>query len=158
MGMSAVRESDMSFMARALVLAEAAAKVGEVPVGALLVDSDGSTLAEAVNSPITNNDPTAHAEIQVLRAAGAVLGNYRLPGTTLYVSLEPCCMCAGALVHARVSRVVFGAKDPRAGALGSAFDLAESKSLNHCLRVTGGVLEAQSATLLKRFFRDRRCN
>ena len=147
---------DASLMARALVLAEAAASAGEVPVGALLVDGYGSTLAEAANCPIANHDPTAHAEIEVLRAAGAAAGNYRLSGTTLYVSLEPCFMCAGALIHARVERVVFGAKDSRAGALGSVFNLAENPDLNHQLEVTGGVMEDESALLLQRFFQDRR--
>ena len=147
---------DVSLMARALVLAEAAASAGEVPVGALLVDGYGSTLAEAANCPIANHDPTAHAEIEVLRAAGAAAGNYRLSGTTLYVSLEPCFMCAGALIHARVERVVFGAKDSRAGALGSVFNLAERPDLNHQLEVTGGVMEDESALLLQRFFQDRR--
>ena len=147
---------DALLMARALVLAEAAASAGEVPVGALLVDGYGSTLAEAANCPIANHDPTAHAEIEVLRAAGAAAGNYRLSGTTLYVSLEPCFMCAGALIHARVERVVFGAKDSRAGALGSVFNLAENPDLNHQLEVTGGVMEDESALLLQRFFQDRR--
>ncbi len=147
---------DASLMARALVLAEAAASAGEVPVGALLVDGYGSTLAEAANCPIANHDPTAHAEIEVLRAAGAAAGNYRLSGTTLYVSLEPCFMCAGALIHARVERVVFGAKDSRAGALGSVFNLAKNPDLNHQLEVTGGVMEDESALLLQRFFQDRR--
>ena len=147
---------DASLMARALVLAEAAASAGEVPVGALLVDGYGSTLAEAANCPIANHDPTAHAEIEVLRVAGAAAGNYRLSGTTLYVSLEPCFMCAGALIHARVERVVFGAKDSRAGALGSVFNLAENPDLNHQLEVTGGVMEDESALLLQRFFQDRR--
>ncbi len=154
--MRAVDRLDASLMARALVLAETAASAGEVPVGALLVDGCGSTLAEAANCPIANHDPTAHAEIEVLRAAGAAAGNYRLSGTTLYVSLEPCFMCAGALIHARVERVVFGAKDPRAGALGSVFNLAESPDLNHQLEVTGGVMEDESALLLQRFFQDRR--
>ena len=154
--MRAADRLDASLMARALVLAEAAASAGEVPVGALLVDGYGSTLAEAANCPIANHDPTAHAEIEVLRAAGAAAGNYRLSGTTLYVSLEPCCMCAGALIHARVERVVFGAKDSRAGALGSVFNLAENPDLNHQLEVTGGVMEDESALLLQRFFQDRR--
>jgi len=154
--MKVAERPDALLMARAMVLAKAAAEAGEVPVGALLVDAHGSTLAEAANCPIANHDPTAHAEIAVLRAAGAATGNYRLPGTTLYVSLEPCFMCAGALIHARVKRVVFGAKDPRAGALGSVFNLAESPDLNHQLEVTGGVLEAESALLLQRFFQDRR--
>ena len=156
MNMRANDRLDASLMARALVLAEAAASAGEVPVGALLVDGYGSTLAEAANCPIANHDPTAHAEIEVLRAAGAAAGNYRLSGTTLYVSLEPCFMCAGALIHARVERVVFGAKDSRAGALGSVFNLAENPDLNHQLEVTGGVMEDESALLLQRFFQDRR--
>jgi len=156
MNMRVAKGLDASLMARALVLAKAAAAAGEVPVGALLVDAHGSTLAEAANCPIVSHDPTAHAEIEVLRKAGAVVGNYRLPGTTLYVSLEPCSMCAGALIHARVKRVVFGAKAPRAGALGSVSNLAESSDLNHQLEVTSGVLEAESALLLQHFFQDRR--
>ena len=142
-------------MRRALELAAQAAMAGEVPVGALLV-RDGQVIAEAGNRPITSHDPTAHAEIQVLRRAGQRLGNYRMPGTTLYVTLEPCPMCAGAIVHARISRLVFGAADPRTGAAGSVYNLLQSPSLNHRAQITGGILSAQSAELLQTFFRARR--
>lgn len=154
--MSAASDADAAFMARALRLAEAAGSAGEVPVGAVLVADDGTVLAEAANSPVADHDPTAHAEIRVLRSAGAMLGNYRLPRTTLYVTLEPCPMCAGALVHARVERIVFGADDPRAGACGSIFDLVRSAQLNHRMDVSGGVLAEESAALLQRFFERRR--
>jgi tRNA(adenine34) deaminase len=147
---------DESLMRRALELAHAAARDGEVPVGAVLTGPDGAILAEAANSPIRANDPTAHAEIVVLREAGRRVGNYRLPGTTLYVTLEPCAMCAGALVHARVSRLVFAAADPKAGACGSVFDVVRSERLNHRVEVTPGVLRRDSAELLKAFFLARR--
>ena len=121
---------DIHWMRRALELATLAAREGEVPVGALIV-KDGELIAEGRNRPIAHHDPTAHAEIQALRAAGKVLNNYRLPGTTLYVTLEPCPMCAGAIVHARVERVVFAATDPRTGAAGSIYNLLQSEKLNH---------------------------
>jgi tRNA(adenine34) deaminase len=143
-------------MERALSLAVAARDGGEVPVGAVLIGAHGEVLAEAANRPIAGNDPTAHAEMLVLRAAGEKVANYRLPGTTLYVTLEPCAMCAGALIHARVERLVFGAPDPRAGACGSVFDLVRDARLNHRLEVSGGVLAEQSAALLKSFFDERR--
>ena len=143
-------------MKQALVLARAAGKQGEVPVGAVLVAEDGTLLAESGNMSIATNDPTGHAEICVLRAAGRNLGNYRLPGSTLYVTLEPCPMCAGALVHARIARIVFGAVDPRAGACGSVFDLVRSAQLNHQIEVTQGVLAEESGKLLKDFFIERR--
>jgi tRNA(adenine34) deaminase len=149
-------EADFAHMRRALVLASAAREQGEVPVGAVLVDAQGTVLAEAGNGPIAASDPTAHAEMLVLRAAGERVANYRLPGTTLYVTLEPCAMCAGALLHARVERLVFGAADPRAGACGSVFDLVRDARLNHRLEVSGGVLQAQSTALLKSFFGERR--
>jgi tRNA(adenine34) deaminase len=153
---AAAEHSDEAFMRRALELAGAAARGGEVPVGAVLTGPDGSVLAEAANSPIRRNDPTAHAEILVLREAGRRVGNYRLPGTTLYVTLEPCAMCAGALVHARVSRLVFAAADPKTGACGSVFDLVRGERLNHRVDVTAGLLERDSAELLKTFFSERR--
>ncbi len=149
-------EADSLFMRRALDCAEAAARAGEVPVGAVLVDEQGTVLAEAGNGPIASHDPTAHAEILALRAAAARLGNYRLPGTTLYVTLEPCTMCAGAMVHARVARVVYGAADPRTGACGSVFDITGSPALNHRVAVTAGVLADASAALLRGFFAERR--
>jgi tRNA(adenine34) deaminase len=154
--LSAARDSDAHYMQRALACALAAEQRGEVPVGAVLVAADGAVLAESPNACITQHDPTAHAEVMALRAAGAKLANYRLPGTTLYASLEPCPMCAGALVHARVARIVYAAADPRTGACGSVFDLAQSPELNHRIAVTGGILAAESARLLQRFFAQRR--
>jgi tRNA(adenine34) deaminase len=151
----ALAELDAEFMSEALVQAEAAAQAGEVPVGAVLV-SDGETIAAAANAPIRLNDPTAHAEILALRAAGAALENYRLPGTTLYVSLEPCPMCAAAIVHARVERLVFGAADPKTGAAGSVMNLVQDVRLNHQLTVVGGVLADEAGALLQAFFRERR--
>ena len=150
-------DNDRAFMAEALVEAVAAGERGEVPVGAVLVASDGQIIGEGWNRPIGAHDPTAHAEIVALRAAANAAGNYRLPGTTLYVTLEPCPMCAGAIVHARVERVVFGAVDPRSGAAGSTFDLLPSdERFNHYTRCEGGVLAQESADMLRRFFRARR--
>jgi tRNA(adenine34) deaminase len=143
-------------MKQALSLARAAGEQGEVPVGAVLVAEDGALLAESGNMSIATNDPTGHAEICVLRAAGRKLGNYRLPGSTLYVTLEPCSMCAGALVHARIARIVFGTVDPRAGACGSVFNLVRSVQLNHQIEVVQGVLAEESGKLLKDFFIERR--
>jgi tRNA(adenine34) deaminase len=142
-------------MRRALDLARRAAAAGEVPVGAVLVVGD-EALGEGWNQPIGACDPTAHAEIVALRAAAARIGNYRLPGSTLYVTLEPCPMCAGAMVHARVARVVFGAADPRAGAAGTAFALLQAAALNHRAEVTGGMLAEECGMLLREFFRTRR--
>ncbi|TVR59639.1 MAG: tRNA adenosine(34) deaminase TadA [Candidatus Competibacteraceae bacterium] len=142
-------------MRQALALARRAAAAGEVPVGAVLVVGD-EALGEGWNQPIGACDPTAHAEIVALRAAAARIGNYRLPGSTLYVTLEPCPMCAGAMVHARVARVVFGAADPRAGAAGTAFNLLQAAALNHRAEVTGGMLAEECGTLLREFFRTRR--
>ena len=142
-------------MQRALALAERAAAEGEVPVGAVLV-RDGVIVAEAWNRPIAGHDPTAHAEIRVLREAGRRLGNYRLPGTTLYVTLEPCIMCAGAIVHARVERLVYAAADPKTGAAGTVCDCFGSPAVNHRVEVTGGLLAEASAQLLRAFFRARR--
>jgi tRNA(adenine34) deaminase len=147
--------ADERFMARALELARGAAAAGEVPVGAVLV-RDGEVLAEGRNRPITDHDPTGHAEIDCLRRAGRTAGNYRLPGTTLYVTLEPCPMCAGAMVHARVQRLVYGAPDPKSGAAGSVFDLTASERLNHRLETTAGVLAEACGELLRDFFRARR--
>ncbi len=142
-------------MRRALALAARAEAMGEVPVGALLV-RDGEVLGEGWNQPIAAQDPTAHAEVVALRAAAARVGNYRLAGTTLYVTLEPCPMCAGAIVLARVARVVFGAPDPLAGAGGSVFDLLRARELNHRTEVVGGVLADECAARLKAFFQARR--
>ena len=148
--------SDTGYMERALTFARRAAEEGEVPVGAVLVGGAGDVLAESGNAPIARHDPSAHAEMLVLRAAGATLGNYRLPNTTLYVTLEPCPMCAGALVHARVARVVYAAADPRSGACGSVFDLTQSSELNHRIEVTGGLMADESSQLLTAFFSERR--
>jgi tRNA(adenine34) deaminase len=148
-------EQDRFWMRRALELAQRAAEAGEVPVGAVLVQGDG-VVGEGWNRPISLCDPTAHAEIIALRAAAARIGNYRLVDSTLYVTLEPCPMCAGAMVHARVARVVYGAADPRAGAAGTVFDLLRSTVLNHRAEVTGGILAEECGTLLREFFRARR--
>ena len=148
-------DDDVRFMRRALQLARAAEAEGEVPVGAVLV-KDGEIVAEGFNQPISSCDPTAHAEIVALRGAAASVENYRLPGTTLYVTLEPCPMCAGAMVHARVGRLVFAAADPRTGSAGSVFDLVRSEELNHRLEVESGVLADESGALLRTFFRARR--
>lgn len=151
-----MRASDTEYMELALALARSAAAQGEVPVGAIVVSDDGAVIAEASNAPIATHDPTAHAEIVALREAGRSMKNYRLPGTSLYVTLEPCPMCAGAVVHARVERVVFGAEDSRSGACGSVFDLVGASELNHQVEVTGGVLAEESTRLLQDFFSERR--
>lgn len=149
--------SDVDCMRRALELAAAAEARGEVPVGAVLVrSSDGTLLGEGANRPIETSDPTAHAEIEALRAAGRTLGSYRLTGSTLYVTLEPCAMCAAAMVHARVERLVFGAWDPRAGAAGSLTNIFALPSLNHRVDVFGGVLMEECGEVLRRFFAERR--
>ncbi|MEA3276122.1 MAG: tRNA adenosine(34) deaminase TadA [Pseudomonadota bacterium] len=143
-------------MGRALELAERAAAQGEVPVGAVLV-KDGEIVGQGWNRPIGEQDPSAHAEILAMRDAGRRLGNYRLPGTTLFVTLEPCVMCAGAAVHARVERVVFGAPDPKGGACGSVFELLPSDHrFNHRVECTGGVRAEECGALLREFFRRRR--
>lgn len=153
--MDAASGADEAFMRHALDLAHRAAEAGEVPVGALVVQ-DGAVVGEGWNRPIANHDPSAHAEMIALREAAARAGNYRLPGTTLYVTLEPCAMCAGAIIHARVQRLVFAAWDPKAGAVRSVYDLIANPKLNHAVDWTGGVLEAESAALLRGFFRARR--
>jgi tRNA(adenine34) deaminase len=149
------RRSDVDFMQRALELAAIAQASGEVPVGAVLVRAD-QIIAEGANRPIASNDPTAHAEIEALRAGGRALNSYRLTDTTLYVTLEPCSMCASAIVHARVRRLVFGAWDPRAGAAGSTIDLFSLPGLNHRVDVFGGVLADECGSRLKQFFAQRR--
>jgi tRNA(adenine34) deaminase len=151
-------QGDRAWMEQALRCAREAEARGEVPVGAVIVDSSGTLIARSANAPIATHDPTAHAEIVALRAAGQALRNYRLPGCTLYVTLEPCPMCVGALVHARIARIAYGAADPKAGACGSVFDLAASEKLNHRIAVTGGVLAEESAALLRAFFTARRAN
>ena len=153
--MSDAGTQDIACMQRALGLATRAEEEGEVPVGALVV-LDGEVIGEGWNRPILSHDPTAHAEIVALRAAAARLGNYRLTGATLYVTLEPCPMCAGAMVHARVARVVYGAPDPLAGSAGTVFNLLNATALNHRAEVQGGVLAGECGRRLKAFFRGRR--
>jgi tRNA(adenine34) deaminase len=147
--------NDEQFMQRAIALATCAERAGEVPVGAV-ISYRGEVIGEGWNQSISCSDPTAHAEIVALRMAAAHLKNYRITGATLYVTLEPCAMCAGALVHARVLRLVFGTEDVRAGATGSVFDITRSPRLNHQIEVTPGVLREECALQLKRFFRARR--
>jgi tRNA(adenine34) deaminase len=147
--------TDADWMQTALALADRAATSGEVPVGAVLVQGE-SLLAEGWNQPIAAHDPTAHAEVMALRAAGRSLGNYRLADTRLYVTLEPCLMCVGAIVHARVARLIFGAYDPKSGAVTSCMHGFEAPGLNHRVASTGGVLADECGALLKQFFRDRR--
>ena len=147
--------NDEDWMQHALELAKQAEAAGEVPVGAVIV-RNGELIAEGWNRPISATDPTAHAEIIALRAAGDFLDNYRLLDTELYVTLEPCPMCVGAMLHARVKRVIYGATDPKTGALGGAYDLLNSVSHNHAFEVTRGVMEEQSREMLQAFFRLRR--
>lgn len=146
---------DLFWMQRALELAHQAQAEGEVPVGALLIKED-QILGEGWNAPIAEHDPTAHAEIRALRHAANYLDNYRLLDTTLYVTLEPCVMCAGAIIHARVKRVVYGATDPKTGAAGSVFNILNSELHNHRVEITAGVMEQECSTLLKNFFQARR--
>ena len=143
-------------MRQALEQARLAAASDEVPVGALLVDANGEVLAAGHNQPIGAHDPSAHAEIVVLRAAARKLGNYRLPGTTLYVTVEPCVMCVGAIVHARVARVVYGATEPKTGAIESAQRLFETGEFNHRPEIEGGVLADECGAILSRFFENKR--
>jgi tRNA(adenine34) deaminase len=147
--------SDAEYMSEALTLAVAAKQAGEVPVGAVVVEG-GRIIGRGFNVPISSHDPSAHAEIQALRAAALALGNYRLTGCTLYVTLEPCAMCAGAIQHARIARVVFGAADPKTGACGSVVNLFAEPLLNHHTRIEGGMLASQCGELLTSFFRERR--
>ena len=142
-------------MRMALELAARAAAAGEVPVGAVVV-KDGEVIGRGYNRPITSNDPTAHAEIVALREAAAAAGNYRLPGCELFVTLEPCAMCVGAMVHARIARIVYGARDPKTGACGSIVDLPALAQWNHHGAFEGGLLEAECGALLKEFFAERR--
>lgn len=147
--------SDEAFMRRALELARRAQEEGEVPVGALIVLEE-RVIGEGWNRPISASDPSAHAEIQAMRAAATARKNYRLTGSTLYVTLEPCAMCVGAMFHARIRRVVFGAADPKTGAAGSTVNLFEERRLNHHALVQGGVLAAECGALLSGFFAERR--
>ena len=154
--MSRLAVTDETFMRRALVLAQTAEMQGEVPVGALIVDPDGRVIAEAANGPIGLNDPTAHAEVLALRQAGNALGNYRMPGCTMYVTLEPCAMCAAALVHARMRRLVYGAPDPKTGACGTVLNIPSAPGMNHKIEIVGGELAEKCGELLTVFFSRRR--
>lgn len=148
-------ETDIYWMNRAMELARRAEQAGEVPVGAVVVH-DGELLGSGWNRPVSGRDPSAHAEILALRDAASRAENYRLPGSTLYVTIEPCTMCFGAMVHARVARLVYGAAEPRAGVCESRLRLPEQDFYNHSIEVTGGVLADESARMLKAFFRTRR--
>ena len=147
--------TDYDFMNIALTEAEEAYRRGEVPVGAVLV-REGNILARAHNSPIAKNDPSAHAEMLVLRQAGENLGNYRLAGTELYVTIEPCIMCAGAIIHARVERVIFGARDPKCGAVVSLYNILHDVRLNHQVETTEGILREECGKIMSRFFQQKR--
>ena len=150
------RETDLYWMKKAFELAQKASAQGEVPVGAVLVDSENQCIGEGWNQPISGHDPTAHAEIIAMREAASGLQNYRLPETTLYVTLEPCPMCAGAVVHARIRRLVFATPDPRTGSAGSVYNLLNSPHLNHRVDVNTEVLQHECSDLLKTFFLEKR--
>ena len=144
------------FMWQAVIEAQQAAREDEVPVGAILVSQNGTVLAKTHNQTITRCDPTAHAEILAIRSAAEALGNFRLLNTTLYVTIEPCIMCMGALLHARVSKIIYGARDPKWGAAGSCYDLSTDPRLNHVIDVEGGVLEKECRELIQTFFKAKR--
>ena len=148
--------TDFDYLGEALEVARKGLAAGEVPVGAVVVGEDGEILGRAFNQPITLHDPTAHAEVLALRQAAALLGNYRLPGVSLYVTLEPCIMCLGAMIQARVRRLIFGATDPKAGACMSLYHLLENGRLNHRLEIIGGIRGAECRELLQEFFQARR--
>ncbi|MEM0930381.1 MAG: tRNA adenosine(34) deaminase TadA [Pseudomonadota bacterium] len=148
--------SDEQIMRQAITLAEEAVAKGEVPVGAVVLDSEGNVIAEGANQPLASNDPTAHAEVVAMRRAAQALGNYRLTGCTLVVTLEPCAMCAGAISHARIARLVYGASDAKGGAIEHGPKLFEQPTIHHRPEVTGGVLADESAALLRGFFAARR--
>nr|HDN01179.1 tRNA adenosine(34) deaminase TadA [Deltaproteobacteria bacterium] len=147
---------DMKYMRQALEHARIAGRQGEVPVGAVLVDEKGQILAMAGNMPMRQCDPTAHAEILVLRQGARKIGNYRLTGTTLYVTIEPCSMCAGAMLLARVKRLVYGARDPKTGACGTLYNIVQDARLNHCLEISQGILADECRSLIQAFFQKRR--
>lgn len=147
---------DESAMHQALIQARLAAEADEVPVGAVVISADGKIVGHGFNQTITNHDPSAHAEIMALRDAGRKAGNYRLPDATLFVTLEPCMMCMGAIIHARVGRVVYGAADPKTGACGSVLRAQDFNQINHHTRVEGGLLAEECGDILREFFRERR--
>ncbi len=153
--MSDFSDQDVVFMQRALELARQAAHAGEVPVGAVLV-LRGEVVGEGWNRPIQSHDPTHHAEIMALRQAGQKLKNYRLPGTVLYVTIEPCVMCAGALIHARVEKLIYGTSEPRCGAVRTLYQITEDSRLNHQIAVASGLLQEECANLMQAFFQQRR--
>ena len=148
-------ELDQQYMRIAIEQAQLAAQSGEVPVGAVLV-KDGQVISKAFNKPIANHDPSAHAEMLAIREAALAEENYRIPGSTLYVTLEPCAMCSGAMLHARIDRVVYGASDPKTGAAGSVLDIFASKQINHQTSVEGGIMSEECGQLLRDFFKGRR--
>jgi tRNA(adenine34) deaminase len=148
-------DTDQQFMGAALALAREAQRLGEVPVGAVIV-RQGAVIGEGFNQPIGSHDPTAHAEIVALRDAARRVGNYRLTGATLYVTIEPCQMCVGAMVHARITRVVYGTREPKAGAIESAMRAHEHPSLNHRIEATGGVLDEECRAVIQEFFKAQR--
>ena len=148
-------ELDQQYMRMAIEQAQLAAQSGEVPVGAVLV-RDGQVISKAFNKPIANHDPSAHAEMLALREAALADENYRIPGSTLYVTLEPCAMCSGAMLHARIDRVVYGAQDPKTGSAGSVLDIFSSKQINHQTSVEGGIMSEECGQLLRDFFKGRR--
>ena len=148
-------ELDQQYMLMAIEQAQLASQSGEVPVGAVLV-RDGQVISKAFNKPIANHDPSAHAEMLALREAALADENYRIPGSTLYVTLEPCAMCSGAMLHARIDRVVYGAQDPKTGAAGSVLDIFSSKQINHQTSVEGGIMSEECGQLLRDFFKGRR--
>lgn len=148
--------ADQSWMRQAMALADRGGQANEIPVGALLLSPEGQVIGEGWNRNIIDHDPTAHAEIVAMRAGGIALGNHRLIGCTLYVTLEPCAMCAMAMVHARIARLVYGANDPKTGAAGSVFDLLADPRHNHRVQVQGGVLAQETGERLTRYFRDKR--
>lgn len=147
--------NDDEFMAQAIELAQEALRAGEIPVGAVVV-LNGKVVGRGFNQPITRHDPSAHAEIMAMRDAGLHIANYRLPECTLYVTLEPCAMCAGAIMHARIKRIVFGAADPKTGAAGSVVDLFAESRLNHHTEIEGGVMAEECSLMISNFFRERR--
>jgi tRNA(adenine34) deaminase len=147
---------DEDYMKMALSEAQKAAALDEVPVGAVVIDAAGAVIGRGYNHPISSHDPTAHAEIIALREASATIGNYRLVGATLYCTIEPCAMCAGAMIHARIARLVFGAPDPKAGAAGSLYNIPGDPRLNHAVEVDRGILAQECSVILQEFFASRR--